>query len=165
MLFNGWHSDKTGERRMHTVMPLFCAGLAYLLLLAAIHNFPAALLLLLAGGGFMFAYYPVFWSMPAMILTESAAAATFGLINSIGHTGGFFGPTIVGYLNTRTGTLRGAFAFTGACYLLAAVILLLVRIRAPGPEPAPLGAGESPFPPVGKRRRPPLHHEQGRSGR
>jgi len=89
MLLNGWHSDKTAERRWHTVIPLLCAGLGYILLLFANHQFPIALTLFVLGGGLMFAYYPVFWAMPTAVLTESAAAACFGLINSVGHMGGF----------------------------------------------------------------------------
>lgn len=131
MLLNGWHSDKTGERRWHTAAPLFCAALAYVLLLTSSHNFALSLLLFVVGGGMMFAYYPVFWSMPTMVLTESAAAACFGLINSIGHTGGFVGPYVVGRLNQATGSLLSAFAFIGACYLFAAGIISGVRMQAP----------------------------------
>jgi hypothetical protein len=32
MLANGWHSDKRAERRLHTAIPLFAAGLMYGLL-------------------------------------------------------------------------------------------------------------------------------------
>ena len=85
---------------------------------------------LVLGGGVMFAYYPVFWSMPSMVLSESAAAACFGLINSIGQTGGFVGPYMVGYLNDRTGRLTPAFVFIGLCYLVAGSIIALVKIRA-----------------------------------
>jgi ACS family tartrate transporter-like MFS transporter len=74
--------------------------------------------LLIVGGGCMFGYYPVFWSMPTLFLSESAAAACFGLINSVGHTGGLIGPSAVGYFNDRTGSMTGAFLFIGACYVL-----------------------------------------------
>ncbi len=131
MLFNGWHSDKTRERRWHTSIPLLCAGIAYALLPATSSNFPLAMALFILGGGIMLAYYPVFWSMPTMILSESAAAACFGFINAIGHTGGFVGPYIVGYLNDRTGSLVAAFVFIGACYLLAGTIIPLVKLQAP----------------------------------
>jgi nitrate/nitrite transporter NarK len=87
--------------------------------------------ILVFGGGLMFSYYPVFWSMPTMVLSEAATAACFGLINSIGHLGGFVGPYAVGYLNDRTGSLTAAFAFIGACYLLAASILPILKIRSP----------------------------------
>ena len=35
LLINGWHSDKTGERRWHTAIPLLCVGVSYLLLIPA----------------------------------------------------------------------------------------------------------------------------------
>jgi ACS family tartrate transporter-like MFS transporter len=127
MLVNGWHSDNAGERRWHTAIPLAVAGMAYLLL-SGIHNFPVVMTLLIVGGGSMFAYYPAFWSMPTLFLSESAAAACFGLINSVGHTGGFIGPLVVGYLNDRTGSTTAAFVFIGACYLLASCIVPAIRI-------------------------------------
>jgi MFS transporter, ACS family, tartrate transporter len=139
MLLNGWHSDRTGERRWHTAIPLVCAGVAYALLPAASSNFPLAMLLLILGGGIMFSYYPVFWSMPTAVLSETAAAASFGLINAVGHTGGFVGPYAVGYLNDRTGSMVGAFLFIGACYLLAGSIIPLVALQSPVPtRTAPL---------------------------
>jgi ACS family tartrate transporter-like MFS transporter len=130
MLFNGWHSDKTGERRWHTAIPLACAGVAYLLLPLQHGQFSREMVLLVIGGGLMFAYYPVFWSMPTAILSESAAAACFGFINAIGHTGGFVGPVVVGYLNDRTGSLEAAFAFIGASYVLAACLVSLLDLRS-----------------------------------
>jgi MFS transporter, ACS family, tartrate transporter len=87
--------------------------------------------LLIFGGGLMFSYYPIFWSMPTMVLSESAAAASFGLINSIGHTGGFVGPYLVGYLNRITGASTAAFAFIGVSYLLAGSIISVIEIRNP----------------------------------
>ena len=126
-----WHSDKSAERRWHTVIPLLFAGVAYVLLPSSGNNFPLAMALLILGGGFFFAYYPVFWSMPTMVLSESAAAASFGLINSVGHTGGLVGPYVVGRLNQFTGRPMAAFLFIGVCYLLAGVIISFVRIRNP----------------------------------
>jgi len=137
MLWNGWHSDKTGERKWHTASPLLCAGIAYVLLPGTSSHFSLAMLLFFLGGGIMFAYYPVFWSMPTMVLSESAAAACFGFINAVGHTGGFVGPYIVGYLNDRTGSLVGAFVFIGACYLLAGSIIPVFMIRSPIPTAIP----------------------------
>lgn len=137
MLWNGWHSDKTGERRWHTAIPLVLAGIAYALLPVTNSNFVSSMMLFVLGGGVMFAYYPVFWSMPTMVLSETAAAACFGFINAIGHTGGFVGPSFVGYLNDRTGSLVGAFLFIAACYLLAGSIIPAVSIRSPIAAAAP----------------------------
>jgi ACS family tartrate transporter-like MFS transporter len=98
MLFNGWHSDKTAERHWHTAIPLAAAGLMFSLLIFARHDVPLAILSLLLGSGFLYAYYPTFWAIPTMMLSESAAAATFGLINSIGQLGGFVGNYMVVFL-------------------------------------------------------------------
>lgn len=138
MLMNSWHSDRTGERRWHTAVPLLCAGIAYALLSTASSSFPLVMVLLVLGGGIMFAYYPVFWSMPTAVLSETAAAACFGLINAMGHTGGFVGPYAVGYLNDRTGSLLAAFVFIGASYLLAGGIVQVVKIQSPAPVEAPV---------------------------
>ena len=132
MLVNAWHSDKTGERRWHAAVPLFLAGTAHLLLLIQRQNVAGSLSLLIIGGGLMFAYYPVFWSIPTMVLTESAAAACFGLITSVGQSGGFVGPYAVGYLNQRSGSLLPAFALIGGSYLVAAFIVSTMRVRVPG---------------------------------
>jgi predicted MFS family arabinose efflux permease len=130
MILNGWHSDKTGERRWHASIPLICAGISYLLIGNG-SNLTVAIGLLVTGGGIFFSYYPVFWSMPTMFLSETAAAACFGLINSIGHIGGFVGPYAVGRLNDRTGNLSAAFLLIAVCYLLAGILLALVKIPSP----------------------------------
>jgi ACS family tartrate transporter-like MFS transporter len=131
MLANGWHSDKRTERRLHTAIPLLLAGLMYGLLIPARHDFPLAISFLLLGSGFFYAFFPVFWSMPAMILSESAAAATFGLINSMGNLGGFAGPYVIGFLNDRTHSLTASFGFIALVYVAAASLVLSLRIRDP----------------------------------
>ncbi len=131
MLVNGWHSDKTAERRWHTAIPLVVAGLMYGILILARHDVPLAILFLLLGSGFFYAFLPVFWSMPTMMLSESAAAATFGLINSIGQLGGFVGPYVIGFLNDRTRSLTASFGFIALVYVAAASLILSLRIRNP----------------------------------
>jgi ACS family tartrate transporter-like MFS transporter len=123
-LLNGWHSDKTGELRLHTAIPLLLVALSYGLLIPTSSNFGIAMTLLALGGGFVYAYYPAFWAMPTMLLSEATAAATFGLINGTGHLGGFFGPYIVGYLSDRTHSLLPGFAFIAGCYALAGLFVL-----------------------------------------
>jgi MFS transporter, ACS family, tartrate transporter len=131
MLANGWHSDRKAERRLHTAIPLIAAGLMYGLLIPARHHLPLAISLLLLGSGFFYPFLPVFWSMPIMILSESAAAATFGLINAFGQLGGLAGPYVIGYLNDRTHSLSASFAFIALAYVSAASLILTVRIHDP----------------------------------
>jgi len=59
LLINGWHSDKSAERRWHAAIPLLVAGLMFGLLIAARHDIPLALLFVLLGSGSLYAYYPL----------------------------------------------------------------------------------------------------------
>ncbi|HEY2184057.1 MAG TPA: MFS transporter, partial [Xanthobacteraceae bacterium] len=65
-----------------------------------------------------------FWSMPSMFLTGTAAAAGIAWINSLGNLGGFFGPSIVGWVKDWTGS------FAGGLYALAALALMSALISA-----------------------------------
>ena len=79
----------------------------------------------------MYAYYPTFWAIPTIMLSEAAAAATFGLINSIGQLGGLAGNYLIGYLNDRTHSLTASFALIGFVYVVAGSLILSLRIRDP----------------------------------
>ena len=129
MLFNGWHSDMTGERRWHAAIPLLLGSLVYFTIPSTRHF--GVTMAVLTLGGFVVAYLPVFWSMPTLFLSESAAAACFGLINTFGQIGGFFGTWLVGILNQSTGRLNASLFFIGGCLLIAGLLHALLRIRFP----------------------------------
>jgi ACS family tartrate transporter-like MFS transporter len=131
MLLNGWHSDKTAERRWHSAIPLLAAGSMFAMSILGRHNPPLAIAFLLLGSGFFYAFQPVAWSIPTIILSETAAAATFGLINSIGQLGGLVGPYLIGALNVRTHSLSAGLAFIALAYLAAGLLVLSLRIRNP----------------------------------
>jgi ACS family tartrate transporter-like MFS transporter len=132
ILINGWHSDKTAERHWHSAIPLAFAGLMFALLTVFRHEVPLAIACLLLGSGFLYAYYPAFWAIPTLTLSETAAAAAFGLINSIGQLGGLFGNYAIGILNDRTHSLAASFAFIALVYAAAASLILGLRTRDPG---------------------------------
>jgi MFS transporter, ACS family, tartrate transporter len=131
MLINGWHSDRTAERHWHSAIPLIAAGFMFALLTLVRHEVPLAIVCLLLGSGFLYAYYPAFWAIPTMMLSEGAAAATFGLINSIGQLGGFAGNYSIGFLNDRTHSLAASFAFIALVYLAAGGLILSLKYRDP----------------------------------
>jgi ACS family tartrate transporter-like MFS transporter len=131
MLINGWHSDRTAERHWHSAIPLVVAGSMFGLLTAFYHEVPFAIVCLLLGSGFLYAYYPAFWAIPTMMLSEAAAAATFGLINSIGQLGGFAGNYVIGFLNDQTHSLAASFAFIALVYVAAGGLILSLRVRDP----------------------------------
>jgi ACS family tartrate transporter-like MFS transporter len=127
MLVNGWHSDRTAERHWHSTIPLVAAGLMFGLLTVFRHEVALATACLLLGSGFFYAFYPAFWSIPTTMLSESAAAATFGLINSLGQLGGFAGNYAIGFLNDRTPSFAASFALIALVYVAAGGLILSLR--------------------------------------
>jgi nitrate/nitrite transporter NarK len=64
----------------------------------------------------------LFWTIPPRFLTGLAAAGGLAFINSIGTSGGFVGPYIMGWLTDTTGSFAaGQLALGG--FLLAAALL------------------------------------------
>jgi ACS family tartrate transporter-like MFS transporter len=71
-----------------------------------------------------------FWCLPPRFLKGAPAAAGIALISSIGTSGGFFGPSIVGYLKQMTGTDSGAFVGLAALSFAGASVCLAFRQAA-----------------------------------
>ena len=88
------HSDRTGERKLHTAIPL--ARRRGRLRDSTVVSPVAAIAALAVGLFFLLGAHPVFWTMPAALLSGTAAAAGIALVNSIGNLGGFVGPYLVG---------------------------------------------------------------------
>lgn len=128
---SGWHSDKTGERKWHAVLPLIGGGTSILFVLRTGGHYAIAVALFSLGVAMFYWYQPVLWTIPTMILCESAAAASFGMMNSVGQLGGFVGPYAVSYLNEKTGGMQAAFVLIGVTYLLSALVLSFVKIQSP----------------------------------
>ena len=116
------HSDRTGERRWHAVIPcIVCsAGLA----ISAFVGGPvlAYIALMFAAIGIM-ASMANFWALPTSILAGSAAAGGIALVNSIGNLGGFGGAYLVGYLRQSTHSFHLSLVLLACCPLAAAIIL------------------------------------------
>ena len=125
MVWNGLHSDKTGERRMHSAIAalIACVGLVFTGL--SLHNAPLALVALTVAAVGILAAFPVFWSIPAAFLAGTAAAGGIALINSIGNLAGFVAPYMIGALKTSTGSLSSGLYFVAALEFLAAFLVVL----------------------------------------
>jgi MFS transporter, ACS family, tartrate transporter len=122
--WNGWHSDKAGERRWHAAAPMFLSGLALLLAVIFGSNTWVAVGLFTLVGAAYFAFHPCFWAVPSTFLSESAAAASIGLINSLGNLGGFVGPLMMGYLVTRTRSFTAGLLYLVGSLCLSGFLML-----------------------------------------
>ena len=127
ILVIGWSSDRTRERRWHTSLSMLTASLGLLLsVVAQDHTALAVLTFCLAAAG-MYGYLPGFWALPTSFLTGTAAAASIGLINSLGNLGGFVGPYVVGYFSKATGSFFGGVLYLSLSAMLAAGLILSLR--------------------------------------
>jgi ACS family tartrate transporter-like MFS transporter len=127
-LIAGWSSDHFKERRWHAVLPIVMGSAALGVMPHTQGNLPLTMVcLMLAFAGFK-SYMPAFWALPSMFLTESAAAGSIGLINSIGNLGGFLGPTVLGKVEYLTGSFVGGLYYLCCSMLVAATILFFVGL-------------------------------------
>jgi ACS family tartrate transporter-like MFS transporter len=142
MFLWGRHSDRTGERTWHIALPAFvgAVGLALSAYWGGAPVLALAALCLSAMG--CYAALPVFWTLPTSMLAGGAAAAGIALVNSIGNTGGFLGPTLVGYVTDTTGNYAAALWTLAAFVGVSGVGVLALAPRAR----ALIATSESPRP-------------------
>ncbi|MBI3949732.1 MAG: MFS transporter [Acidobacteria bacterium] len=127
MLLIGWSSDRTGERRWHTALPMIVTSLGLLLSAVTQNNAAVAIAMFCLAAAGLSGYLPGFWALPTSFLTGSAAAAAIGLINSVGNIGGFVGPYVVGYVRTATNSFFGGVLYLSLSALVAAGFILALR--------------------------------------
>jgi MFS transporter, ACS family, tartrate transporter len=125
MILVARHADRTGERIWHTAGPFLVSGLGFVL--AALSSSPVlGLIGLTIGAAGIGGASPGIWIFPSTLLTGSAAAAAIALINSVGSTGGFFGPSIIGWVRDQTGGFQGALLFLAAVMAATAGAILVL---------------------------------------
>lgn len=132
MVWNGNHSDKTGEMRLHCAIAALVAAIGLAATGALIGNAPAAFVALTVAAIGILAAFPVFWSMPQTFLAGTAAAGGIAVINSIGNLAGFAAPYTIGLSTQLTGSSTSGLYIVAGFELLAAGLLFgFGRIAVP----------------------------------
>jgi ACS family tartrate transporter-like MFS transporter len=134
MIVIGRHSDRTRERKRHVAACALTAAAG--LVLASFFTDHLLLLVLsftLSQIG-QRSVMSVFWAIPPLVLGGTAAAAGIALINAVGNLGGFFGPSIMGWVRDTTGGYGGGFLVLAGGLVIAAALVLSLRLQ---PEPRP----------------------------
>jgi MFS transporter, ACS family, tartrate transporter len=129
MVLAAQHSDRTRERRWHLAGSAFVGTLGLWSAAYASSTWSEIATLSLA---LLAAYSTMgpFWATAAGLMSETSAAAGIALINSFGNLGGFFGPSMLGFVRNATGGFRGGLLFTGVMLILSGAVALAVRPRA-----------------------------------
>lgn len=134
ILLIGWSSDRMKERRWHTALAMIAASGGLCLAVTSQNHVALAVSMFCFAAVGMYGYLPGFWALPTSFLSGTAAAASIGLINSVGNLGGFVGPSIVGWVSKATDSFFGGVLYLSLSALLAAVLVLSLRVRRPAPS-------------------------------
>jgi ACS family tartrate transporter-like MFS transporter len=126
------HSDRTGERQLHSALPLLVAAVA-LASTGLTRNPIASLGLISVALAGLYAFKAPFWSLPGLFLSRSTAAISIASINSIGNLGGFAGPYMVGLAKGSSGDALSGLIFLSGLLVLAFLLTQFGRfaVRAP----------------------------------
>ena len=123
MVVNSRHSDRTGERMLHTALPMLLAALGLLFTGATVGNAWLEMIGLCVAGVGMSSCLPTFWTLPTTYLGVSAAAAGIALINSLGNISGYVAPQVVGVLRDWTGNYSAPMYVAGGAVIVASALL------------------------------------------
>jgi MFS transporter, ACS family, tartrate transporter len=129
LVLNGQHSDRSGERYLHLVVPCVLIAAAFVvggLTVAPIFAIPAYAIVFI---GFNATAGPS-WAIASSFLTGRSAAAGIATANTIAIVGGFLGPYWMGRAKDFTGNYQSGLLTLAIPALAGAAILLFMRHQA-----------------------------------
>jgi MFS transporter, ACS family, tartrate transporter len=122
------NSDRTGERYWHAATACLVAatGMAVAARAGSSAFLAVAGLSLTAFG--VSAAKPPLWCLPTTFFAGTAAAASIGLINSLGTLGGFAGPYMIGSTNGASGNFTRGLYLVGGTLIVSAFTIVIMRV-------------------------------------
>lgn len=127
---------KQGNIPLQIGITLTITALSLIAAVAAQGTPVLALAALCVGMSALFSTTPLFWSLPPMVLTGTAAAAGLAFINSVGNLAGFAGPYAIGWISETTGSAIWGLLLIAGLTLLGATIAFVLSRRADFTVPA-----------------------------
>jgi MFS transporter, ACS family, tartrate transporter len=131
------HSDHSGERFWHVLVPVTTGALAMLASALLLHNVYLAIAAFCVAAAGLSSTLPVFWNLPTAYFGAATAAAGIGVINTFGNMSGYFAPQMMGILHDATGGYVVPLLVAGGLGLLAPLLIALSGIRRFVRRPAP----------------------------
>ncbi|HTY25248.1 MAG TPA: MFS transporter [Desulfomonilaceae bacterium] len=124
MLWIGRSSDKTLERRWHTLICAIVAGLGLGFSAAFGSSTTIAVVAVTVGLVGIMACLSIFWSVPTAILAGTAAAGGIALVNSMGNLSGFVSPYMLGYIKDATKSLSLGLYALGVLVIIGGILVM-----------------------------------------
>jgi MFS family permease len=124
MLINGWHSDRTRERRWHIILPILIGAVALALSPLAHSNIVWTVAIISIANAGILGALPPFWTLPSLLLRGAAAAAGLALAGSIANIAGFFATFLVAWLKDLTHSTTLVLLIFAAVLVVSALSVL-----------------------------------------
>lgn len=125
MIAVGASSDYFKERKYHLIGVSVMAAIGFVGIgLFGGNTYLALIFISLATAGIL-TLIPLFWSLPAAILSGMAAAIAIAIINSVGNLSGFVTPYLVGYIIDSTASISLALYMVAAVVLIGAILIYI----------------------------------------
>ncbi len=122
------HADRTRERFWHCVLPMVLGCIGWCIAAGAGNPSLQLAGLVLANIGTVSAW-PVFFTLPSLMLAPNARAAGIAFLNVIGIAGTAVTPLIMGIMKDATGTFTASMISMGLVFLIGAASMFLVPRR------------------------------------
>jgi cyanate permease len=135
MLWWSRRSDRRQERVRHIAVASVVAFLGLAGCAALVESPLLSVAAISIGAAGTLAIVPIFWTLPASILSGAAAAGAIALINAIGNVGGFAGPFVIGWIKESTGSFTWGLLAVAAGVLMTGIIALMMGHDPPGKSP------------------------------
>ncbi len=119
-------SDRRKERVRHIAIASLAASFGLAASAGLVNSPLLSVIAISIGAAGTLAILPIFWTLPAAILSGAAAAAAIALINALGNMGGFFGPFMIGWIKDATGSFTWGLYAAAAGVLLTGIVALLI---------------------------------------
>jgi MFS family permease len=124
------HSDRTGERTLHTALPLGLATLG-LICTMLVHSLAPMIVVLCVVIMSASMIKGPFWALATEMLPASISALAIGQINSLNNLGVFGATYAIGAIREATGSFTFAMLpFVAVCGIAGLVALWIGRVRA-----------------------------------
>jgi ACS family tartrate transporter-like MFS transporter len=139
MLLNGAHSDRTGERALHCIVP--CMVMAVAFVTASYARTPWVVVAALAASfiSFQSMQGPAL-AVPTQFLAGRAAAAGIAAMNTITMFSGFLGPYWMGLMKDATGSYQAGLRGLALPALAAAAVMFALTRSLKKRVSVPLGS-------------------------
>ena len=121
------NSDRTGERYWHAAAALVVGAAGLAMTARAGSSVVVAIIGLSLAAFGVSASKPPLWSLPTLFFAGAGAAASIGMINSLGTLGGFVGPYMIGASAQTNGHFVRGLYLVSSTLILSAVTVVAMR--------------------------------------